>query len=78
MYYILTKEDCPWCDKAKDLLEKNGEAYKAFLYYDNQMFIRLMMKANLRTVPQIWHETDHIGGYEALELYLTEHADNKD
>jgi len=70
MYYILTREDCEWCEKAKALLEEDGEGFRAFLYTEHPLIVKLMFKAGLKTVPQIWHNGDHVGGYEALELYL--------
>ncbi len=70
MYFILTKDDCVWCDKAKQLLEEKGEAFSASSLKDNPLLIRLMLKANLKTVPQIWQDAEHIGGYTELERKL--------
>jgi len=27
MLYVIGKDDCPWCDKAKELLDKNHTQY---------------------------------------------------
>lgn len=70
MYHILTRPDCVWCDKAKQLLEEKGEAYSASSLLDNPLLIRLMIKANLKTVPQIWQDAEHIGGYTELVEHL--------
>lgn len=70
MFYIITREDCSWCDKAKEALDKRGEAVMAFLYTDHPMIVKLMGKAGLKTVPQIWHEGTYIGGYTDLYSYL--------
>lgn len=70
MYYVLTRPDCVWCDKAKRLLEEKGEAYTASSLTDNPFLFRLMMKANLRTVPQIWENAEYIGGYTELVEHL--------
>lgn len=66
MFYILTQPNCSWCDKAKELLEKKGEGYKAFSHTEHVMLRKLMLSANMRTVPQVWCEGKHIGGYEDL------------
>ena len=70
MFYVLTKEDCQWCDKAKLLLEKKGVPWGAFNYKSHKLFPFLMKKAGISTVPQIWVETpigkEYIGGYEDL------------
>lgn len=70
MFYILTRDDCPWCDKAMDALDKRGEPYEAFLYTEHPMLVRLLSKAGLKTVPQIWHEKEYIGGCSELYAYL--------
>ena len=70
MFYIITREDCTWCTKAKEALENRGEPYEAFLYTDHPMIVKLMGKAGLKTVPQIWHEGAYIGGYTDLCSYL--------
>lgn len=72
MYYIITREDCIWCDKAKQFLEENGEGYQAFLYSDNPMIIKLMIKAGLKTVPQVWYHNTYVGGYEDLVAFHKE------
>lgn len=71
MYWIITKPECPHCDRAKHLLSKKGEAYQAFSYDTHPMLTKLMLKAGLKTVPQIWHNTDYIGGADDLDNYLT-------
>jgi glutaredoxin len=75
MFYILTRPDCPWCDKAKELLNDKGEDHQVFLYTEHPLIVKLMFKAGLKSVPQIWHNGDHIGGYEALALYLLQNED---
>lgn len=71
MFWILTKANCPHCDRAKDLLAKRGKVYQAFSYDTHPMLGKLMLAAGLRTVPQIWHDKEHIGGADDLETYLT-------
>ena len=66
MYYLITKPDCPYCDWAKELLEKRGEEFVAYHYTEHPMITKLMMKCFLKTVPQIWHNGNHIGGYAEL------------
>lgn len=70
MFTLLTKTDCIWCDKAKQLLEERKAPYGAFHYKDHFMIPILMRQASLKTVPQIWVDTPngitYIGGYEDL------------
>jgi len=72
MYYIITREDCSFCDRAKELLKKRGDSFEAHLYTDHPMIKKLMMRAGLDTVPQIWYKGTYIGGYEDLTQYLKE------
>ena len=72
MFYIITREDCSWCDKAKEALNNRGEPYGAFLYTEHPMIVKLMAKSKLKTVPQIWHENQFVGGYAELYEYLEE------
>lgn len=70
MYYILTKPDCIYCERAKELLDEKGEGYQAFSITESPLYVRLLFKAGLRTVPQIWHDAEYIGGYDALKTYM--------
>lgn len=70
MYWILTKPDCPHCDRAKAMLNERGEIWQAFSYDTHPMLAKLMVVASLKTVPQIWHDKKHIGGADDLKKYL--------
>ena len=54
MYYVLTRNDCDYCEKAKDLLIENGKAYSQTNILADPIIINLMIVAGLKTVPQIW------------------------
>ena len=69
-YYIITREDCSWCDKAKETLNNRGEPYEALSYLDHPMFAKFMVAAKMKTVPQIWHDNEYIGGYAELRKYF--------
>ena len=71
MFWIITKPNCPHCDRAKDLLTKRGRVYQAFSYDTHTMLAKVMKEAGMLTVPQIWHDKEYIGGAEDLETYLT-------
>lgn len=73
---IVTKEDCPWCLKAKELLFSRG--------YEILQQDRSEIPDNewqWETVPQIWLEGIHVnGGYQGLAelMELSEVADQND
>ena len=70
MYYVLTRNDCDYCDKAKQLLVDDKVPYSQTDILDDPIIIKLMIVAGLKTVPQIWYENDYIGGYNELREHL--------
>jgi glutaredoxin len=70
MIVIVTKSNCPWCDKAKDLLA-DYEIFFSEVSVDYNDELRTILKAfGQTTVPQIFFGTTHIGGYTELATYL--------
>lgn len=59
---------CPYCVKAKSLLDQKGAQYKVIdVTGDDDARIALVKKANgMRTVPQIFINGQHIGGCDDL------------
>lgn len=69
-YTIVTKDNCPWCTKAKVLLDFWGKTYQEINLYENQWAREIFKKEGYKTVPQIWNGPIHIGGYSDLDNYL--------
>lgn len=71
MVTIYTTQICPYCIRAKDLLQSKGAAYTE-IAVDRQPERRLEMmeRSGRRTVPQIWIGEQHVGGCD--ELYALE------
>lgn len=75
---IYTKGYCPYCHRAKALLEKKGISYKEFKV-DEQPDLRDIMieRANGGyTVPQIFINNQHIGGCD--DMYSLESQNKLD
>lgn len=72
-YTIYTRKDppCKFCRDAKDLLDLHGIDYKE-IDIDEPGIRDLMKERGLKTVPQVYRETQHIGGFLALENHLKE------
>jgi glutaredoxin 3 len=69
---IYTTRSCPYCTRAKHLLQKLGLAYKEIpVDGDPEGRARMTARANGRTtVPQIFFGSTHVGGCDDLhELY---------
>lgn len=65
---IYTTLICPYCNSAKDLLTKKGVSYSEIRIEGNP---ELMVEAKKRsggrmTVPQIFIDNQHVGGYDEL------------
>lgn len=71
---IFTREGCPFCAKAKALLTEKGYNY-AEIPLPHQTRSRIIgAVANAGTVPQIYINGEHIGGFEALEAWVGKKA----
>ena len=59
---------CPYCVRAKHLLERKGVAYKEINLSNEAPEVRLelMQRTNHRTVPQIFINDQFIGGFDQL------------
>lgn len=70
---IYSRLDCPWCDKAKALLQhKNMEYTEKVLDVDyTRDDLRLLVGLEKRlTVPQIMIDNYLVGGYENLVTHM--------
>lgn len=64
---IYTTQTCPFCIRAKALLDSKGVPYKEIgVDGDTRARADLRERSGQRTVPQIWIGDRHIGGYEEL------------
>ena len=59
---------CPYCIRAKQLLERKGIEYKEINLNNEAPEVRteLMQRTNHRTVPQIFINDQFIGGFDQL------------
>lgn len=59
---------CPYCDRAKALLKKKGQEYNVIDVSTNPALREEMMQkaGGRRTVPQIFINSKHIGGFDDL------------
>jgi len=64
---IYTTPYCPYCVRAKRLLEGKGVPYEEVdVANDDQARIELAERTGRRTVPQIFIGQDHVGGSDDL------------
>lgn len=68
---IYSKDVCPYCVKAKNLLQRKGAVYEEIKITTDEQKQEMIKKANGRmTVPQIFIGDFHIGGCD--DLYALE------
>jgi len=73
---IYSKDDCPWCDKAKALLTKNNYSYQELILnkdFTREDLKRIIGEDKKLTVPQILVDNKLVGGYESLLEYFEDH-----
>ena len=58
---------CPYCVRAKALLDRKGVEYEELYIEGNRELMREMLeRSRRRTVPQIFIGNRHVGGYDDL------------
>lgn len=64
---IYTTAWCPYCHRAKALLDKKSVAYSEIdVTMDRKLRDEMEAKAGRHTVPQIWIGETHVGGSDDL------------
>jgi len=69
-FTVFTQPGCPFCTKAIELLKLDGQAVNIVDINENPEAREKMVENGFKTVPQVYHNSDHIGGYEALVQYM--------
>jgi len=70
MFTIISRNNCLYCLKAKELLSGNGIFYKEFNIEETEhkWLLDLVRKAGIKTVPQIYDMSGrYVGGYTELK-----------
>jgi glutaredoxin 3 len=68
MLTVYTKNNCPYCDRAKSLLESKGISYKEIDIQNDPKSKEFLMEQGLRTVPQIFDSSTLLpGGFQGLD-----------
>ena len=72
---VWTKENCPYCVKAKHMLKTKGIKFEERNLSNGEWTREQLLEAapNARTVPQIWMQGHYVGGADQLEQYFENH-----
>ena len=73
---LYTSALCPYCERAKRLLERKGAAWREVRVdrEPGQLEAMLARTAGRRSVPQIFIGARHVGGFDELAALNTEGA----
>lgn len=64
---IYTKDYCPYCHRAKELLNIKGISFVEYdVTRDSNLESQMRQRAGSHTVPQIFIDAQHIGGCDDL------------
>ena len=78
MITVYSKPQCPFCDRAKQLLESRGVKYTVIDVSVTPEAKEYLVGQGLRSVPQIYRGTTLIpGGYQGLAGLSEEEFNNK-
>lgn len=67
---LITKPNCPYCAKAKALLQHEGYKYEEIVLGQDASLTSLKAISGSTTVPQVFIGGKHIGGSEELETFF--------
>ncbi|MGI9491907.1 MAG: glutaredoxin domain-containing protein [Geminicoccaceae bacterium] len=68
---VFTGPDCSYCDRAKAALLEHGLAFTEWDISDEKVLAEFRSRLpRVKSIPQIFVDGEHIGGYEDLMLRL--------
>ncbi|ELA42024.1 uncharacterized protein VICG_00871 [Vittaforma corneae ATCC 50505] len=76
---VVTKENCPFCDTAKNTLDKKKVKYLEIDGMKNQDLVQeIVQKEKHKTFPMIYLNGKFIGGNDKLQEYYRDLESNKE
>jgi glutaredoxin-like protein len=72
---VFSRDGCPFCAKAKGLLDQSGIEFEELLLNRDYTDQTLRAVTTRTTYPQVFINGQHIGGSDDLEEWLGEHSD---
>ena len=76
---MFSMPSCPWCVKAEDLLKSNKLRCKVDNLSESQFLaFEVIKKSSQRSVPNLFIDGEHLGGYEGLSEAIKRCKSTKD
>ena len=63
---VYSGNNCPWCVRAKALLESKGLDYEEINISTSGRAEEMVQRSGRRSIPQIFIDKEHIGGFDEL------------
>ena len=70
MFTIYSTSNCNYCQNSKTLLQECNREYLEIILDTPEKIAKFKVNTGFKTVPQIYIEDHHIGGYAELVSYL--------
>lgn len=69
---VWSKQNCPQCEQAKQLLSRKGYQFEIRMIGDGHWTREMLLEAvpTARTVPQIFIDQEYVGGISELKAKL--------
>jgi glutaredoxin-like protein len=71
---VISKPGCPFCHKAKHLLDQHNIAYEEIVLGKDATSVSVKAISGNATVPQVFFDGQNIGGSDDLEKFLQEYV----
>jgi len=68
--HMISQPDCPWCEKAEQLLSLLGHEIASKTVLDSPAKKRAFKESGFETVPQIYVNGYLVGGFDALQAIV--------
>ncbi|MGQ9660399.1 MAG: glutaredoxin 3 [Thermochromatium sp.] len=66
---VYTTQTCPYCDRARRLLRRKGIDFTEIaIDHDQARLAEMVERSGRHTVPQIFIDDFHVGGYDDMVL----------
>jgi glutaredoxin len=67
---VYSKPICPYCDRAKQMLESAGIEYEEIMLTTSEEFEDIKKKTGHMTFPQVFIDDEFVGGSDDLEEWI--------
>jgi len=74
-FTVYTQDGCIFCTRAIELLQSKDQAVNIIDIKADPEIKHLFHRRGFKTVPQIYHNGKHVGGYDDLVIYLGEQSE---